>query len=113
MIQYANDTILILEANKVDALNLKYFLCCFEHLSGLKVNFHKSEIICFWEAKSSSGIFVDIFLCVEGVLPMRYLGIPAHNIIFRNSDWKNVEEKMEKNLAHGKDVFFLMEENQH
>ena len=68
-----------IEANEADALNLKYLLCCFEHLSGLKINYHKSEIVCFGDAKNNSEKFTDIFTCVEGKLPMKYLGILAHN----------------------------------
>ena len=41
----------------------------------------------------------DIFTCAEGVLPMKYLGIPAHSTRLRNSDWKNSEEKMDKKLG--------------
>ena len=33
------------------ALNMKLILCLFEQLSGLKINFHKSEIFCFGKAK--------------------------------------------------------------
>ena len=76
-----------------------YLLCCFEHLSGLKINYHKSEIVCFGDAKNNSEKFRDIFTCVEGKLPMKYLGIPAHNVRLRNLDWKNAEEKMEKKLG--------------
>jgi hypothetical protein len=32
------------------ARNLKLILSAFEKLSGLKINFHKSELICFSEA---------------------------------------------------------------
>jgi hypothetical protein len=33
------------------ALNMKLVLCIFERLSGLKINFHKSEFFCFGRAK--------------------------------------------------------------
>jgi hypothetical protein len=33
------------------ANNMKLLLCAFELISGLKINFHKSEIFCFGEAK--------------------------------------------------------------
>ena len=99
MLQYADETVFFIEANESDALNLKYLLCCFEHLSGLKINFHKSETVCFGETKANSEKYRDIFTCVEGKLPMKYLGIPAHNVMLRNVDWKNAEEKMGKKLG--------------
>jgi hypothetical protein len=33
------------------AWNLKLILVAFEQLSGLKINFHKSELFCFGEAR--------------------------------------------------------------
>ena len=51
ILQYADDTILFLEHNLEQAHNMKLILCAFEQLSGLKINFHKSEIFCFGEAK--------------------------------------------------------------
>ncbi|WVZ94166.1 hypothetical protein U9M48_040092, partial [Paspalum notatum var. saurae] len=52
ILQYANDTILFLEHNLEQAKNLKIILCAFEKLSGSKINFHKSELFCYGEAKS-------------------------------------------------------------
>jgi len=51
ILQYADDTILFMEHNLEQAQNLKLILCAFEQLSGLKINFHKSELFCFGEAK--------------------------------------------------------------
>ena len=51
ILQYADDTILFMDHNLEKAVNLKLILCIFEQLSGLKINFHKSEIFCFGKAK--------------------------------------------------------------
>ena len=51
ILQYVDDTIIFLEHNLEYAQNLRTILCAFEQLSGLKINFHKSEIYCFGEAK--------------------------------------------------------------
>jgi retron-type reverse transcriptase len=51
ILQYADDTILFLEHDIEKAINMKLILCIFEQLSGLKINFHKSEIFCFGKAK--------------------------------------------------------------
>ena len=48
MLQYADDTIFMFRHNLESARNLKLILCLFEQLSGLKVNFHKSEAFLFW-----------------------------------------------------------------
>jgi hypothetical protein len=53
ILQYADDTILFMEHNLEKARNLKLILAAFEQLSGLKINFHKSELFCFGEAQDS------------------------------------------------------------
>jgi hypothetical protein len=50
-LQYADDTILFMENDLEKVSNMKLLLCAFKQLSGLKINFHKSEIFCFGEAK--------------------------------------------------------------
>jgi hypothetical protein len=50
ILQYANNTILFMEHDLEKAQNLKLILSAFELLSGLKINFHKSELFCFGEA---------------------------------------------------------------
>ena len=50
ILQYEDDAILFMENNLEQEKNLKLLLCAFEQLSGLKINFHKSELFCFGEA---------------------------------------------------------------
>jgi hypothetical protein len=50
IIQYADDTILFMEYDLKKVKNLKLILLAFEQLSGLKINFHKSELFCFGES---------------------------------------------------------------
>jgi hypothetical protein len=51
ILQYADDTIIFIDHNPEQAKNLKLLLCAFEQLSGLKINFHKSEVFCYGAAK--------------------------------------------------------------
>ena len=50
ILQYADDTILFMDHDLEKARNLKLILSAFEQLSGLKINFHKSELFCFGNA---------------------------------------------------------------
>ena len=43
ILQYADDTIIFMEHDLAKARNMKLVLCLFEQLTGLKINFHKSE----------------------------------------------------------------------
>lgn len=52
ILQYADDTILFMVHDFEKAVNMKMLLCAFEQLSRLKINFHKSEVYCFGEAKT-------------------------------------------------------------
>jgi len=57
---------------------MKLILYPFEQFSGLKKNFHKSEIFCFGEAKDCENQYMELFGCNPGAFPIRYLGIPIH-----------------------------------
>jgi hypothetical protein len=46
VLQYADDTILLMDQNLEQAKNMKLLLCVFKKLSDLKINFHKSELFC-------------------------------------------------------------------
>jgi hypothetical protein len=93
ILQYADDTILFMEHDLDKAVNMKLILCIFEQLSGLKINFHKSEIYCFGKAKDDEHIYKQIMGCESGSLPFRYLGIPIHHRKLSNAEWAMVENR--------------------
>jgi hypothetical protein len=57
------------------ALNMKLILRIFEQLSGLKIDFHKSEAFCFGKANDAENKYRVLNGCEIGSLPFRYLGI--------------------------------------
>jgi hypothetical protein len=102
ILQYADDTILFMEHDIEKARNLKLILATFEQLSGLKINFHKSELFCFGEAQDDAGLYADLFGCGQGQFPIRYLGIPIHYRRLTIAEWKCVEERLQKRLSSWK-----------
>ena len=80
------------------AKNMKLLHCAFEQLSGLKINFHKSEMFCNGAAKANQNEYAQIFRCNVGSFMFRYLGIPIHHRQLMNKDWKHVEERFQKRL---------------
>ena len=92
MLQYADDTIFLLQDDYESACNLKYILCLFEQMFGLKINFHKSEIFLFGAAEDKKQEYSRIFTCPVGELPMKYFGLPINNKRIRNKDWKPSEK---------------------
>jgi hypothetical protein len=99
ILQYADDTIIFMEHDLDKALNMKLVLCIFEQLSGLKINFHKSELFCFGRAKDLQTEYKTLFGCDIGSLPFRYLGIPIHFRKLTNGEWKPVEDRFEKKFS--------------
>jgi hypothetical protein len=99
ILQYADDTILFMEH---EARNLKLILAAFEQLSGLKINFHKSELFCFGESQDSAAAYAELFGCGQGKFPIRYLGIPIHYRRLTIAEWKLVEERLQKCLSSWK-----------
>jgi hypothetical protein len=81
------------------AKNTKLLLCIFEQLSSLKINFHKSELFCYEEAKQFQQIYTELFGCGIGSYPFRYLGIPMHHKKLRNANWDVIEERFKSKLS--------------
>jgi hypothetical protein len=98
-LQYADDTSFLIQDCLESARNLKFILCLFEQMSGLKIKFHKSEIFCLGEAKDIEDLCADIFTCPISNLPIKYLGVPIDNKKINKSLWCPMLEKMEKRLA--------------
>ena len=45
--QYADDTVILMALDDNTIRNTKFLLYCFEWMSGLKINYHKSEVVVF------------------------------------------------------------------
>jgi ABC-type proline/glycine betaine transport system ATPase subunit len=99
ILQYADDTIIFIDHDLEEAKNLKLLLCAFEQLSGLKINFHKSEIFFYGQAKEMEEFYTSLFGCNKGTYPFRYLGISMQHRQLLNSEWKKVEEHFEQKLS--------------
>ena len=76
VLQYADDTIIFMEHDLAEARNMKLVLCLFEQLSGLEINFHKSELFCFGRANEEQEAYKQLFGCELGALPFTYLVYP-------------------------------------
>jgi hypothetical protein len=98
-LQYADDTILFVE-NKVEkATNLKGVLTCFEKVSGMKINYNKSELIPLALEADRINSFVEIFGCALVSFPIKYLGIPLHYDKLRREDIQHLIDKILKIIA--------------
>ena len=66
ILQYADDTVIFRDNDLERDKNMKLLLCAFEPLSGLKINFHKSEMFCYGAAKTRQNEYAHIFGCDMG-----------------------------------------------
>lgn len=78
-------------------------LRCFNLVSGLKINFHKS---CLYGV-GLEGIEMDfgalIFCCQKGQLPFIHLGIPISANMNRVINWKPIFDKFKSSLSGWKE----------
>jgi len=57
-------------------INLKLILYYFEWMTGLKINYHKSEVFVFGYSQPDKERLANMLNSALGVLPLKYLGIP-------------------------------------
>jgi hypothetical protein len=89
-LQYADDTILLLELDDRSIANLKFILIAFEILSGLKINFLKSEVIVMGDPPSEQARVAQALNCKEGNFPFTYLGFPMSDKALSIADWEGL-----------------------
>jgi hypothetical protein len=73
-------------------------LYCFEWLSGLKINFHKSEVFVFGADDQEEKEMANMLNCSLGSFPMKYLGISISDHNINSVISKPILEKMRKRL---------------
>jgi hypothetical protein len=97
ILHFIDDTIMCLENDMEKARNVKLMLYIFEQMSDLNINFEKSEIILVGGDNNLAIGYAEIFNCQIGLFPIKYLGVPVSPSRLRVADWKNLEEKHDKN----------------
>jgi hypothetical protein len=96
ILQYADDTVMCLEDNMDKARNVKLSLYLFEQMTGLKINFDKSEIILIGGDNNLAVQYADLFNCQVGLFHMKYLGVSIAPGRLHVIDWARLEEKYGK-----------------
>jgi hypothetical protein len=77
---------------------VKFLLYCFENMSGLKINYQKSEVYVLGASKEESAQIAYWLNCREGVFPMKYLGAPVSDRMLYVADLMEIGIKVEKKL---------------
>ena len=102
-LQYANDTIILSDANYQHIQHLKFMLYTFEILSGLKINFDKSALYAIELLQDPIKHYTMMLGCKPATMPTSYLGFPLSTTPLKASDWSFLTEKIDKKLSAWKD----------
>ena len=98
-LQYADDTLLFLKHNYQQVVNFKWLLTCFENLSGMKINYHKSDLLTLGLDEDENNSLARLFCCNIGSFPIKYLGVPLHFSKLRREDIQPVVDKLINRIA--------------
>jgi hypothetical protein len=93
-LQYADDTLVLVEPSYLGVANLKTILLCFENMSGLKINLAKSEAVVTGVTEEEKRWVAEGLNCKLGTLPIKYLGLPVSDKSLSVADWHFLTEKV-------------------
>jgi hypothetical protein len=98
-LQYADDTVLFLENKHENLSRIKFLLYCFEEMSGLRINYNKSEVFGLGMEEQEQRKIAQMLNCKVGAFLMKYLGIPVSDTKLSKNELNIVAEKIENRLA--------------
>ena len=99
VIQYADDTLLIMKADATELLHLKNLLGKFVTSTGLQVNFHKPMILPINVPDDKMQHLAAVLGCQVGTLPFTYLGLPMGTTKPKFVDLLPMMDKIERKLS--------------
>ncbi|XP_026420308.1 uncharacterized protein LOC113316311 [Papaver somniferum] len=91
-LQFADDTLIFLDADIDQIKHLRLLLLAFEQLTGLKINFAKSQNFGVGYDGDLSQ-FYSLLGCYNGMLPTTYLGLPLGDKSGGVDKWDKVVDK--------------------
>lgn len=99
ILQYADDTLLILPACPIQLSNLKELLTDFTVSTGLRINYHKSSMVPINISTERCQELVEVFGCKVEHMPFTYLGLPMGTTRPSVDDLTPMVTKVDKRLA--------------
>ena len=88
--------------------NMKLHLYLYEMMSGLKINFDKSEVLLINGDEGKTLQYANLFNCQIGSFPIKYLRVPVSPSRLHVADWNPLIEKMRKSLQLGREAPCLL-----
>lgn len=101
ILQYADDTLLLMDADVESSNKVITLLWWFEAALGLHVNLAKTRLFKINEVSCWDQLLLD-WVCEEGSLPDKYLGLPLASKFKHRAVWQDIIEKFKSYLAQWK-----------
>ena len=102
LLQFADDTILFCKPTYQNVLTVKAILRCFELVSGLRINFHKSAVGVVGISNLDMIFFSKCLNCRQMALPFKYLGVTIGGNPRRVVFWNPIIDKIKSRLSSWK-----------
>jgi hypothetical protein len=99
IVQYADDTLLIMKEDAQHLWFLKSLLNSFAQSTGLKVNYQKSQMLPINVTEQKVQRLALTFGCSVGSFPFTYLGLPMGTTKPRMDDLTPMMDKVERKLS--------------
>jgi len=99
VIQYADDTLIVMEGDAKQLFFLKTLLQNFSESTGLNINFSKSSMLPINISEGKLDLLARTFGCAKGTLPFTYLGLPLGTTKPRVIDFLPLVNKCERRLG--------------
>jgi hypothetical protein len=99
IIQYADDTLLVLPADMDQVMDLKKMLSDFGSSTGLNINFHKSSMVPINVCDDVMTSLASAFGCQIASMPFTYLGFPLGTARPQMQDLMPLVFRLERRLT--------------
>lgn len=99
ILQYADDTLIIIRAIPQHVTNLKNILDSFTAATGLAINFHKSTFVPIKTDPESASNMAALFGCAVSSFPQTYLGLPLSTHKLHMADFNPILTKSDMRLS--------------
>ena len=99
VLQYADDTLILLKGEVQQILVLKELLDTFSCFSGLRINYHKSTLIPIHMSTEDANAAATALHCPISSLPCNYLGLPLAANRIHHSLLQPIIDKVDRKLA--------------
>lgn len=95
---YADDVLFFIKPEQQQIQLLKIVTMVYTSISGLKINFEKSEIVTTGDNTIQDSTIAQMMECRQGTLPMQYLGLPLSDSTLTRQAYLNLIHKIKKRL---------------